>query len=150
MGFSEWGMLKSQVQQESLTLFQDQWDFHEKDLSWLRHLQADSNADDNATMYEYLQSPRSPARNRQARYLLGFTRVCCRGGIGLCEANEPCGYPAFAYDWDRDHDKLLAQAKKHLSELRFFGLADCYMESMKFLPQASGWDPQEVAPLLAM
>jgi hypothetical protein len=149
---SEFGMALSS---ENYLMSQAQWDFHEQDLSWLK--QIESMLPEEDTMMEYLQSPQNPTRNRQALYLLGFVRVRCRdlldkalsasGGGRTCTLVEPYGYPARAYDWDKDHDELLARAKKRLSELRSFAITDCFDDSMKLLATDVGWDPEETAQL---
>jgi hypothetical protein len=147
---SEFGMTRST---ENYLMSQAQWDFHEQDLSWLMQVQSMLPQED--AMMEYLQSPQNPTRNRQALYLLGFVRVRCRhqdvdpSAVDgeTCTSVEPYGYPARAYDWDKDHDELLARAKKRLLELRSFAITDCFVDSMRLLATDIGWDPEETTKL---
>lgn len=130
---------------EGFLMTQDQWDFADEDLPWLKQVQKMPN--DTAALLEYLRSPRNPTRNRQALYLLGFDRVNCdRQCCGLCSRTHP-GHPAHAYDWDKDHDVLLARAKEHLLGLRAFGVLDCYVDSVKVIAGELGWEPEEAADM---
>jgi len=109
-----------------------QWDWREKDLPRLHELQGqgkDGIHDGGKAMVEYLNDPHNPTRNRQTLYLLGFDRI-------------PDGYPAKAYHWHKDRDKLLAQAKSHLVSLLGFGISDCYVDSIVALADRAGWNKQ--------
>lgn len=129
-------------------LTQDQWDFHDKDLKWLETVEnARTSPNETAALLEYLRSPNNPTRNRQALYLLGFDRVRCdRTCCGICD-DQKRGYPAHAYDWDKDHDKLLSRAKEHLRSMTSFGVADCYVDSVRAMANSVGWDAEGAANL---
>merc|ERR1719373_176066 len=111
------------------------------DLPWQRQMKSRSIADG---LQDYLSSPSNPTFNRQARYLLGFERVGCSEGrcCGICSHGNP-GYPAYAYDFDANHDELLAKAKEALKSLRAFTLAECFPESMRAVAMSVGWNPDE-------
>lgn len=49
-------------------------------------------------------------------------------------------YPAHAFDWDGQHDELLARAKEALDGLTAFGITDCFADSMRGIAQGLGWD----------
>lgn len=137
--------------------YEDQWDWHEQDLEELRSLHAIRN--DSEALLAYLRAPSNPARNRQALYLLGFDRVRCNAsrlppnsrrpashgtaGLALCAEKPPYGYPARAYDWDADHDALVARAKEQLLKTWTFGVADCFPHAIKAMARALHWDPEE-------
>eukprot|EP00440_Ansanella_granifera_P050500 gb/GFBE01054736.1/.p1 GENE.gb/GFBE01054736.1/~~gb/GFBE01054736.1/.p1 ORF type:complete len:602 (+),score=93.59 gb/GFBE01054736.1/:1-1806(+) len=119
-------------------LFQDQWDIHDRDIQWLKDVQA--TGDTREAMRKYLQFKFNPTRNRQALYLLGFHRVGCdRSCCGICSEDDT-GYPAMQYDWEKDHASLLELAKQRLTELTSYGITDCLAESMAPVAQALGWD----------
>lgn len=125
-------------------MMQDQWDYHDRDMQLLKEMRHEKDME--KAKDKFLRWPANPARNRQALYLLGFTRLpCTRRCCKECSNAEPLGYPALAYDWDKDHDELLARAKDNLLRLHSFGVTDCYVESMKFLAQDVGWDPTEAS-----
>jgi len=114
-----------------------QWDWREKDLPRLHELQGqgkDGIHDGGKAMVEYLNDPHNPTRNRQTLYLLGFDRI-------------PDGYPAKAYHWHKDRDKLLAQAKSHLVSLLGFGISDCYVDSIVALADRAGWNTKNALSL---
>lgn len=143
---SEFTMARWAAREDSAALYSDQWDWHLKDFPVLLGMQTKRSIED--AFLDFLHSPHNPARNRQALYLLGFDRVACRlTCCGICEPGLPGqvhgGYPAHAYDWDRDHDALLARAKSHLLSLRAYSVTDCLAASMKPVGLALGWDPEE-------
>jgi len=141
---SEYNMLRGGEQRYP---FQDQWDWHEDDFRVLGIIQQAKNG--TRALLAALNSDRNPSRNRQALYLLGFTRVkcgrwCCR----VCSRDEPYGYPARAYDWDADHSALVARSKQRLMSLRAFGITDCLADSARVMAGAMGWDPNRTAALV--
>lgn len=142
---SEFTMARWAAREDSTALYSDQWDWYMKDFPFLMTVQLKHSIED--AFFDFLHSPSNPARNRQALYLLGFKRVACRlTCCGICESGPPGrkygGYPAHMYNWDRDHDELLARAKNHLMSLRAYSITDCYADSMKAIGLALGWDPE--------
>eukprot|EP00931_Biecheleriopsis_adriatica_P101373 TRINITY_DN76526_c0_g1_i1.p1 TRINITY_DN76526_c0_g1~~TRINITY_DN76526_c0_g1_i1.p1 ORF type:complete len:349 (-),score=51.96 TRINITY_DN76526_c0_g1_i1:49-1095(-) len=127
-------------------LDQDQWDWHPDDIEWMHRVRDMQNVTE--AFQEYVRSPNNPSRNRQTLYLLGFPRApCIKRECYFPEPAELKGYPAHEYDWDKDHDTLLARAKSHLMSLRSFGITDCFLDSMEVFAQALGWDPKETRAL---
>lgn len=140
---SEFAMALSK---DAKLLTQDQWDFAPQDVPWLESVKTRGNSTE--TLLEYLQNPNNPSRNRQTLYLLGFERVGCqppRSCCGVCSASA--GYPAHAYDWDRDRGELLARAKEHLMSLTAFGVTDWFGDSMKVLAAAVGWNEKDTVTM---
>jgi len=112
---------------------QAQWDF--RNFTWLNDV--DTSPDGDAAFEEYLAGyPDNPSRNRQALYLLGFKKMV---------QNVP--YGEYTYDWDANHDSLVAQAKEHLEAMTAFGITDCFMASMSAFSQQLGWPEDEVLKL---
>lgn len=120
----------------------DQWDVHANDLSEIDRI---LNIEDLSESFQkYLHHPRNPSRNRQTLYLLGFQRVECNktrcgGNACICEP-EKSGYPALAYDWDKNFTGLLELAKEHLRSLDAFGIVDCFKSSIEVMAPLLGWD----------
>lgn len=138
---SEFAMARGQ---EGFELFNQVWDFHEDDLEWLWKVEHMPNVTE--ALLEYLRYKNNPTRNRQTLYMLGFNHVSsCRvwlpnHKVSKCPEKE-IPYPAHEYDWDKQHEELLAIAKEHLLNLRAFGITDCYTESLEHIAVAMGWDP---------
>ncbi|CAJ1372223.1 unnamed protein product [Effrenium voratum] len=120
----------------------DQWDVHANDIAGIDAILNIDNL--SVSFQQYLHHPRNPSRNRQTLYLLGFRRVECNktrcgGNACICETENP-GYPALAYDWERNSSSLLQLAKEHLRSLDAFGLVECFKKSIEAIAPLLGWD----------
>lgn len=106
-------------------LQQPQWNF--KNQTWAEEIR--KNHIDQALEIYLHGYPGNPSVNRQALYLLGFDSHYAAGE---------------KYNWNRDHDYLLDQAKANLDRLTAFGITDCFLTSMKVIARQFGWPESEV------
>mmetsp|Transcript_105198 Transcript_105198/g.297313 ORF Transcript_105198/g.297313 Transcript_105198/m.297313 type:complete len:190 (-) Transcript_105198:83-652(-) len=105
-----------------------QWDFIDHD--WIDLVRDTEDA--NVALELFINHDTSPARNRQAMYLLG-------------KSNSP--EPGKMYPWDTQGDWWLDKAKEHLDKLTVFGIADCYNSSMRVIAEVMGWPVQRTIDL---
>ena len=64
----------------------------------------------------------------------------CGGNACICEREGLAGYPALAYDWEKDFSSLLEVAKEHLRSLDAFGMVECFKRSIEVMAPLLGWD----------
>uniref|UniRef100_A0A7S1W0U2 Sulfotransferase domain-containing protein n=1 Tax=Alexandrium catenella TaxID=2925 RepID=A0A7S1W0U2_ALECA len=116
------------------------WDFRNK--TWLGIVQ---NATDVERAWDvYLHGDeKSPSRNRQTMYLLGF-----RGGRTGERAYDGES-PGAAYRWDHEPGKYVRWAMERLEAMKVYGITDCWTPSMRAVARQLGWDARAVEDFTA-
>jgi hypothetical protein len=110
---------------QSIATTQGQWNFRNK--AWLHSVAHDRV---EHALESFLRGDKSsPSINRQALYLLGFYEATGAGS---------------QYDWSKDYNHLVDQAKANLDALTVFGVTDCYETSMRVIARTFGWPESEV------
>lgn len=116
------------------------WDFRND--TWLQIVQKHPDVDHALDVYLHGYD-KSPSRNRQTLYLLGF-RDGIEGDKGYEAAN-----PGASYEWDVTWGKHVRRAMENLDRMTAYGIADCWMPSMRAIARKLGWDVKEVEEFAA-